>query len=96
MLYMETDDVEGNGPFQVHSEVPSEFTSPNLPEMISNLSEEERCAKISRIIMTKGITQSLVETFNAATFGHALDEDDRVKLKELEHRQTLRCRSREY
>ncbi|GIX70576.1 hypothetical protein CEXT_63651 [Caerostris extrusa] len=52
--------------------------------MLSNLTDEERCARISRILMKKDIVQSLLDTFNATTFGHALDEDDRVKLKTLE------------
>ncbi|GIY75391.1 hypothetical protein CEXT_474611 [Caerostris extrusa] len=77
MLCMETDDIEGNGPFQVYSEVPSEPTS---PEMLSNLTDEERCARISRILMKKDIAQSLLDTFNATTFGYALDEDDRVNV----------------
>ncbi|GIX79647.1 hypothetical protein CEXT_245651 [Caerostris extrusa] len=84
MLCMETDDIEGNGPFQVYSEVPSEPASPTSSEMLSNLTNEERCARISRILMKKDIAQSLLDTFNATTFGHALDEDDHVKLKTLE------------
>ncbi|GIX86877.1 hypothetical protein CEXT_10951 [Caerostris extrusa] len=84
MLYMETDDAERKGPFQVHSEVPSELASPTSPEMLSNLSVEEQCARISSIIMKKDIAQSLLDTFNATTFGHTLVEEDRVKLKTLE------------
>ncbi|GIY03592.1 uncharacterized protein CDAR_425851 [Caerostris darwini] len=84
MLYMETDDVAGNEPVQVHSEVPSDLASYTYPEMLSNLSGEERCVRISCILMKKDIAQSLLDTFNATTFGHALDEDDRVKLKALE------------
>ncbi|GIY34879.1 hypothetical protein CDAR_389051 [Caerostris darwini] len=84
MLCTETDDIEGNGSFQVYSEVPSEPASPTSPEMRSNLTDEERCARISRILMKKDIAQSLLDTFNATTFGHALDEDDRAKLKTLE------------
>ncbi|GIX80988.1 hypothetical protein CEXT_24251, partial [Caerostris extrusa] len=34
--------------------------------------------------MKKDIAQSLLDIFNDATFGHALDDDDRIKLKELE------------
>ncbi|GIY59014.1 hypothetical protein CDAR_44171, partial [Caerostris darwini] len=75
MLYIETDDV------QVHSEVPSEVASSNSSEMLSNLSDEERCARISCLLMKKDISQSLLDTFNATTFGS--DEDDRVKLKAL-------------
>ncbi|GIY58685.1 hypothetical protein CEXT_299331 [Caerostris extrusa] len=62
MLCMETDDIEGNGPFQVYSEVPSEPASPTSPEMLSNLTNEERCARISRILMKKDIAQSLLDT----------------------------------
>ncbi|GIY27774.1 hypothetical protein CEXT_275771 [Caerostris extrusa] len=57
---------------------------PTSPEMLSNLTDEEQCARISRILMKKDIAQSLLDTFNATTFGLALDEDDRVKLKTLE------------
>ncbi|GIY77109.1 hypothetical protein CEXT_751231 [Caerostris extrusa] len=68
----------------VCSEVPSEPASPTSPEMLSNLTDEERRARISRILMKKDIAQSQLDTFNATTFGPALDEDDRVKLKTLE------------
>ncbi|GIY42612.1 hypothetical protein CEXT_79791 [Caerostris extrusa] len=71
MLCMETDDIEGNGPFQVYSEVPSEPASPTSPEMLSNLRK-------------KDIARSLLDTFNATTFGHPLHEADHVKLKTLE------------
>ncbi|GIX69416.1 hypothetical protein CEXT_313021 [Caerostris extrusa] len=54
-----------------------------LKKMLSNLTDEERCARISRIFMKKGIAQSLLDTFNATIFGHALDEDDRTNLKAL-------------
>ncbi|GIX71476.1 hypothetical protein CEXT_39731 [Caerostris extrusa] len=76
---METDDIEGNGPFQVRSEVPSEPTAPEKP---SNPSDEERCARISR--MLKWISQNLLDTVNDGTLNHALDEDDCIKLKALE------------
>ncbi|GIY11785.1 hypothetical protein CDAR_312361 [Caerostris darwini] len=78
---METDDAEGNGPFQVHSEVPSELAPPKSPE---TLSDGERCARISCILVKKDTAQSLLDTFNDATFGHALDGDDCIKLKSLE------------
>ncbi|GIZ05288.1 hypothetical protein CEXT_714471 [Caerostris extrusa] len=52
-------------------------------EKLSNLTDEERCARISRILIKKDIAQSLLDTFNATTFGHALDENDHVKLKTL-------------
>ncbi|GIX68284.1 hypothetical protein CDAR_114261 [Caerostris darwini] len=85
MLYIKTDYIEGNGLFQIHSEVPSELASPKSPEMLSNLSNGERCAIISRILMKKDIAESLLDIFNDATVGHALDEDDCIKLKALEH-----------
>ncbi|GIX74341.1 hypothetical protein CEXT_130671 [Caerostris extrusa] len=84
MLGMETDDIEGKGPFQVYSRSTLEPASPTSPEMLSNLTDEKRCARISCILMKKDIAPSLLDTFNATTFGHALDEDDRVKLKTLE------------
>ncbi|GIY62548.1 hypothetical protein CEXT_425351 [Caerostris extrusa] len=56
----------------------------NGNETLSNLSDEERCARISRLLMKKDIAQSLLDTFNDATFGHALDEDDCINLKALE------------
>ncbi|GIY37680.1 hypothetical protein CDAR_455701 [Caerostris darwini] len=60
MLYTETDnDDEGNGPFQVHSEVPSELVSSKSPETLSNLSDEERCTRISSILLDKDIAQSI-------------------------------------
>ncbi|GIY14897.1 hypothetical protein CDAR_367851 [Caerostris darwini] len=84
MRYRETDDIWMNGPFQVHSEVSLELASPKSPETLLNLCGEERCARISRILMKKDIAQSLLDIFHATPFGHALDEDDRIKLKELE------------
>ncbi|GIY09135.1 hypothetical protein CDAR_535001 [Caerostris darwini] len=76
--------LRGTGLFRSTSKKPSELASPTSPEMLSNLTNEERCARISRILMKKDIAQSLLDTFNATTFGHALDENDRVKLKTLE------------
>ncbi|GIY83253.1 hypothetical protein CDAR_367211 [Caerostris darwini] len=78
MLCMET---EGKGTI---SGLPSLPGMPTSPEMLLDLTDEERCAGISRILMKKDIAQCLLDTFDATTFGHALDEDDRVKLKTLE------------
>ncbi|GIY33053.1 hypothetical protein CDAR_367421 [Caerostris darwini] len=50
MLYMEADDDEGNKPFQVHSEVPSELASPKSPETLLNLSDEERRAEFHTLL----------------------------------------------
>ncbi|GIY24901.1 hypothetical protein CEXT_29351 [Caerostris extrusa] len=83
MPCMATDDVEVKGLFQVHSEVFSETVLPTSPEMVSNLSDEERCARISRILMKKVLAQSLLNTLNATIFGHAFDEDDHKTKHEL-------------
>ncbi|GIX98520.1 hypothetical protein CDAR_111911 [Caerostris darwini] len=53
--------LRGLGPFQVYSEVPLEPALPTSPEMLSNLTDEKRCARISRILMKKGIAQSLLQ-----------------------------------
>ncbi|GIY12232.1 hypothetical protein CDAR_276701 [Caerostris darwini] len=64
---MVTHNVEVNGPLQVHSELALSTS----PEMLSNLSAEERCARISSILMKEDLAQSLLDTLNATIFGHA-------------------------
>ncbi|GIX80206.1 hypothetical protein CEXT_641081 [Caerostris extrusa] len=57
MLCMETDDIEGTDLFRSTPKYPRSLLFPTSPEMLSNLTDEERCARISRLLMKKDIAQ---------------------------------------
>ncbi|GIY02764.1 hypothetical protein CDAR_588041 [Caerostris darwini] len=61
----------------IHSE---RLASPTFPEKQSNLSDEERCARISTVIKKKDISQNLYDTYAAALTEYSTDDDD---LKEI-------------
>ncbi|GIX83231.1 hypothetical protein CEXT_306341 [Caerostris extrusa] len=83
MLCMETDDIEGTDLFR---------STPKYPRSLLRLLLQ-RCFQILMKNDVLGISPHSYEErhcsksagyFNATTFGHALDEDDHVKLKTLE------------
>ncbi|GIY47399.1 hypothetical protein CDAR_448811 [Caerostris darwini] len=61
----------------IHSE---RLASPTFREKQSNLSDEERCARISTVIKKKDISQNLYDTYAAALTEYSTDDDD---LKEI-------------
>ncbi|GIY97724.1 hypothetical protein CEXT_779161 [Caerostris extrusa] len=65
---METDDlIERNGPLQAPS---------NSHVMLSNLTDEERCVRISDVLKKRDVAQHLYEAYAAALTSHSLDDDD--------------------
>ncbi|GIZ04887.1 hypothetical protein CEXT_777491 [Caerostris extrusa] len=83
MLFTETDDVEGNGPLQVPSEIPTERLAPPIfSEKLSNLSDE-CCVHITTVTKKKDIAQNLHNAYAAALTGHSPDNDDLKKIKVL-------------
>ncbi|GIY20383.1 hypothetical protein CDAR_295931 [Caerostris darwini] len=57
------------------------LASPILPEKQPNLSDEERCARISTVIKKKDIAQNLYDAYAAALTGYSIDDDDIKELK---------------
>ncbi|GIX75228.1 hypothetical protein CEXT_40861 [Caerostris extrusa] len=57
------------------------LTSPTFPEKQSNLSDEERCARISTMIKKKDLAQNLYDAYAAALTGYSPDDDDLQGLK---------------
>ncbi|GIY79055.1 hypothetical protein CDAR_505771 [Caerostris darwini] len=59
------------------------LASPIFPEKQSNLSDEERCARISTVIKKKDIAQNLYDAYTAALSGYSPDDDDLKEIKIL-------------
>ncbi|GIY49309.1 hypothetical protein CDAR_283621 [Caerostris darwini] len=61
----------------ISSKVPSErLASPVFSEKLSNLSDEELCARITTVTKKKDITQNLYVAYPAVVTGHSPDDDD--------------------
>ncbi|GIY07217.1 hypothetical protein CDAR_200991, partial [Caerostris darwini] len=76
--------VEGNGPLQVPSKIPSErLASPIFPVKLSNFSDGERCERITTATKKKDIAQNLYDAYAAGLTGHSLDDDVPKKIKIL-------------
>ncbi|GIY77981.1 hypothetical protein CEXT_628151 [Caerostris extrusa] len=60
------------------------YLEPASPEMLSNLTNEERCARISPHSYEERHCSKSAGYFQCYNLCHALDEDDHVKLKTLE------------
>ncbi|GIX69819.1 hypothetical protein CEXT_55701 [Caerostris extrusa] len=59
------------------------LASPVFPEKQSNLSDKDRCARISTVIKKKDLAQNLYDAYAATLTGYSPDDDD---LKELKRR----------
>ncbi|GIY87938.1 hypothetical protein CDAR_525181 [Caerostris darwini] len=68
MCPTETDElIESNGPLQVPS---------NSHVWLSNLTDEERCTRISDVLKKRDIAQHLYDAYAAALTCHSPDDDD--------------------
>ncbi|GIX73003.1 hypothetical protein CDAR_39921, partial [Caerostris darwini] len=64
----ETDElIERNGPLQVPS---------NSHVWLSNLTDEERCTRISDVLKKRDVAQHLYDAYAAALTCHSPDDDD--------------------
>ncbi|GIY89185.1 hypothetical protein CDAR_402381 [Caerostris darwini] len=64
--------------------IPSErLASPIFPEKLTNLSDEERCARVTTATKKKDVAQNLYDAYAAGLTGHSSDDDDLKEIKIL-------------